>query len=70
MRVGAHVHDGARYRSLAIAALQSAREHFGGDCHLSLHLLSDELEGVGKEYNPAFAPYREWPESGLSKSVW
>lgn len=49
-----------RYRELAIGALQSAREKFGGDCRLSLHLLTDDVEGVEREFNPAFAPYREW----------
>lgn len=34
---------------------------------MSLHLLSDDIDGVDPVFNPAFAPYREWPESGLSK---
>lgn len=56
-----------RYRSLAMSALDSAREHFGHDCRLSLHLITDDVEGVSQLYNPSYAPYREWPESGLSK---
>ena len=50
-------------------ALASAREHLGGDCLLSLHLLTDNVTGVAKEYNPAFIPYREWPLSGLRVSA-
>mmetsp|Transcript_6635 Transcript_6635/g.17074 ORF Transcript_6635/g.17074 Transcript_6635/m.17074 type:complete len:653 (-) Transcript_6635:296-2254(-) len=56
-----------RYRGIAIAALESAAKHFGGDCEVSLHLLSDDIAGVDPLYNPSVAPYREWPESGLSK---
>lgn len=56
-----------RYRGIAIAALESAAEHFGGDCEVSLHILTDDVEGVDPRYNAAHAPYREWPESGLSK---
>eukprot|EP00040_Diaphanoeca_grandis_P032287 m.195372 g.195372 ORF g.195372 m.195372 type:complete len:517 (+) comp32566_c0_seq1:789-2339(+) len=57
----------ARYRYIAIEALKSAREHFGGDCLVSLHLLTDNVSGVDPEFNPSYAPYREWPQSGLSK---
>jgi hypothetical protein len=56
-----------RYRGIAIAALESAAKHFGGDCEVSLHVLTDDVEGVDARYNAAHAPYREWPESGLSK---
>ena len=47
-----------RYRELAIGALQSARDKFGGDCRLSLHLLTDDIKGVGAEFNPAFVRLR------------
>lgn len=56
-----------RYRTLAIAALESARTFLGGDCLLSLHLLTDNVTAVDPEFNPAFIPYREWPLSGLKK---
>lgn len=56
-----------RYRGIAIAALESAGKRFGGDCEVSLHLLSDDIQNVAEKYNPAVAPYREWPQSGLSK---
>eukprot|EP00040_Diaphanoeca_grandis_P014763 m.74992 g.74992 ORF g.74992 m.74992 type:complete len:587 (-) comp24724_c0_seq2:165-1925(-) len=56
-----------RYRTLAIQALESARTYLGGDCLLSLHLLTDNVTGVAPEFNPAFIPYREWPLSGLKK---
>jgi len=56
-----------RYRTLAIAALESARTFLGGDCLLSLHLLTNNVTGVDPEFNPAFIPYREWPLSGLKK---
>eukprot|EP00041_Stephanoeca_diplocostata_P006416 m.84305 g.84305 ORF g.84305 m.84305 type:complete len:601 (+) comp16351_c0_seq41:497-2299(+) len=56
-----------RYRTLAIQALESARTYLGGDCLLSLHLLTDNVTGVDKEYNAAYIPYREWPMSGLRK---
>lgn len=57
----------ARYRGIAISALESARDKFGGDSLVSLHLLTDNVSGVDPTFNPAYAPYREWPESGLSK---
>eukprot|EP00040_Diaphanoeca_grandis_P037725 m.248889 g.248889 ORF g.248889 m.248889 type:complete len:636 (+) comp33866_c5_seq1:122-2029(+) len=56
-----------RYRHLAVAALMSAVEHFGHDCVPSFHLLTDNLTSVPPILNPTFAPYRPWPESGLSK---
>eukprot|EP00038_Savillea_parva_P023365 m.40558 g.40558 ORF g.40558 m.40558 type:complete len:607 (-) comp5998_c0_seq1:4148-5968(-) len=56
-----------RYRKLAIDALASARTHFGGDCLLSLHLLTDNITAVPREFNAAYIPYREWPMSGLRK---
>eukprot|EP00729_Bicosta_minor_P013666 gene13666-27205_t len=56
-----------RYRALAIEALETANKHFGGDCDASLHLLTDNIAGTPPYVNAAFAPYREWPESGLSK---
>ena len=45
----------------------AAEQFFGGDCRVSLHLLTDRVDGAPPELNPAFAPYREWPDSGLSK---
>eukprot|EP00037_Helgoeca_nana_P030268 m.372486 g.372486 ORF g.372486 m.372486 type:complete len:591 (+) comp28148_c0_seq3:361-2133(+) len=56
-----------RYRNLAIEALASARTYLGGDCLVSLHLLTDNVTGVAKEFNAAYIPYREWPLSGLRK---
>eukprot|EP00729_Bicosta_minor_P006078 gene6078-6034_t len=40
---------------------------FGGDCEPSFHVLTDDVDTVPSHLNPAYAPYREWPESGLSK---
>lgn len=56
-----------RYRPMAIDALLSAIDFFGGDCEPSFHLLTDNTSGVDPKLNAAHAPYREWPESGLSK---
>jgi hypothetical protein len=56
-----------RYRQLGIKALESALLHFGGDCIPSFHLLTDNVSGVPLVLNPVMSPYREWPESGLSK---
>eukprot|EP00041_Stephanoeca_diplocostata_P008622 m.127470 g.127470 ORF g.127470 m.127470 type:complete len:588 (+) comp17411_c0_seq10:276-2039(+) len=56
-----------RYRPMAESALHSAKELFGGDCEPSFHLLTDNITGIDPMLNPAHAPYREWPESGLSK---
>eukprot|EP00039_Didymoeca_costata_P012567 m.181663 g.181663 ORF g.181663 m.181663 type:complete len:562 (-) comp15515_c0_seq14:2131-3816(-) len=56
-----------RYRDIAIAALKSAVRYFGGDCEPSFHLLSDNSTDVDEFLNPGFAPYREWPMSGLMK---
>eukprot|EP00041_Stephanoeca_diplocostata_P032647 m.1053199 g.1053199 ORF g.1053199 m.1053199 type:complete len:537 (+) comp24187_c1_seq1:699-2309(+) len=56
-----------RYRALGIQALGTAYRHFGGDCIPSFHLLTDNATGVPPHLNPAFAPYRAWPDSGLSK---
>jgi hypothetical protein len=50
-----------RYRGLALDALKSARENFGGDCRATFHLVTDRPDGVDAHFNPAFAPYREWP---------
>jgi hypothetical protein len=47
--------------------MQSGVKFFGGDCEPSFHVLSDETEGIPAHLNGAYAPYREWPESGLSK---
>jgi hypothetical protein len=46
-----------RYRSISLAALASAKEHFGGDSEVSLHLLSDDISGVDAVYNPVIAPW-------------
>lgn len=56
-----------RYRDLAIAALESAVLHFGGDCIPSFHLLTDNTTGVASHLNPVLSPFRQWPDSGLSK---
>ena len=45
-----------RYRGISMAALESAKKHFGGDCEVSLHLLTDDTDGVDPVYNPALAP--------------
>jgi hypothetical protein len=45
-----------RYRNLAIEALASARTYLGGDCLVSLHLLTDNVTGVAKEFNAAYIP--------------
>jgi len=46
----------ARYRGIAISALESARDKFGGDSLVSLHLLTDNVSGVDPLFNPAYAP--------------
>lgn len=56
-----------RYRQMAIDALQSAADFFGGDCDPSFHVITDNITGVPAHLNPAYAPYRQWPESGLQK---
>mmetsp|Transcript_25201 Transcript_25201/g.65771 ORF Transcript_25201/g.65771 Transcript_25201/m.65771 type:complete len:516 (+) Transcript_25201:266-1813(+) len=56
-----------RYRALGIGALTSAALHFGGDCHPSFHLLTDNLTDVDPILNPVLSPFRQWPDSGLSK---
>lgn len=56
-----------RYREIGMAALQSAFENFGGDCLPTFHLLTDNISRVPQHLNPEYAPYREWPQSGLNK---
>eukprot|EP00040_Diaphanoeca_grandis_P014764 m.75000 g.75000 ORF g.75000 m.75000 type:complete len:592 (-) comp24724_c0_seq3:94-1869(-) len=56
-----------RYREMALDALKSAAEFFGGDCVPTFHLITDNLTDVDPRFNVVHAPYREWPESGLSK---
>jgi hypothetical protein len=56
-----------RYRELGIDALTSAAQHFHGDCTPSFHLLTDNVSGVDPLLNPKYSPFRQWPDSGLSK---
>jgi hypothetical protein len=56
-----------RYRELGIDALTSAAQHFHGDCTPSFHLLTDNVSRVDPLLNPKYSPFRQWPDSGLSK---
>ena len=56
-----------RYRQMAIDAIESAVALFGGDCEAEFYVLTDNVTGVAPHLNPTFAPYRQWPESGLKK---